>query len=139
MGDRSGASGEKKGQPRSPVLEWIFGGVGLVLTLAMLGFIGWQAVTQGNGMPPWIEVRVDRVAPAGDAYVVEIVARNRSPRTAKGVEVEGVLAPPGGESETSSVTFDFIPGGSSVRGGLHFSSDPAAGDLQLRTLGHSHP
>ena len=125
----------KRGRRRSPMVEWIAGGLGLVLTLALLGFIGWQAVTQDGQDVPQVELSVERISPAGQGYVAEIVARNRSPRTASGVEIEGALS----SGETSSLTLDYIPGGSSVRGGLYFSADPAAGDLRLRAHGYSRP
>ena len=129
----------KKSGAKSPLLEWIFGTIGLVLTLSILGFVGWQALTQGEDLPPRIDVRVERVSPADGSYVVEIVAHNRSSTTAKSVEVEGVLAPRSGQPETRRVTFDYVPGGSTVRGGLHFLSDPATGKLHLRALGHARP
>ncbi len=131
-------SNEKR-SGRSPILEWVFGGIGLALTLSMIGFIGWQAVTHPSGEPPRIELRVEEVARVGDGYVAEVVARNRSRTTAKGVEVEAILSPDSAESETSSVTFDYIPGGSSVRGAVHFSTDPSAHQVRLRTVGHVEP
>ena len=137
MNDRSEAS--SKQVIRAPLLEWIFGGIGLVLTLSMIGFIGWQAMTQREEAPLHIELRVEQVSEVGGTYAAEIVANNHSRRTAKGVEVEGTLRSGSSEPEVSSVTFDYIPGCSSVRGGLRFSSDPTAGDLQLRALGHARP
>lgn len=136
MNERSGQS--KKPRSRSPLMEWIFGGIGLVLTLSLIGFIGWQAVTQPPRQPPHIELRVEQVSPVGTGYVAQIAARNHSPETAKGVEIEGTLSR-GADEETSSVTFDYVPGGSTVRGGLHFTSNPATGELRLRTLGHTYP
>lgn len=129
----------KKHPGRSPLIEWIFGGIGLALTLAMIGFIGWQAVSHSSEEPPRIELRIEDVSRSGSGYVAEIVARNHSRSTAKGVEVEAVLSPGSAESETSTLTFDYIPGGSTVRGALHFSKNPTAGALQLRTLGHTDP
>lgn len=137
MSDQQGKS--KKHGARSPLMEWIFGGIGLVLTLSLIGFIGWQAVTQPARQPPLIELRVEKVSPIGHGYVAQIAAHNRSPHTAKGVEIEGTLASGSAETETSTVTFDYIPGGSTVKGGLHFTSDPATGELRLRTLGHARP
>lgn len=137
MNERSERS--KKARKRSPLMEWIFGGIGLVLTLSLIGFIAWQAVTQPPQRPPLIEVRVEKISPLGGGYVAEIVARNRSSQTAKTVEIEGTLSSGSAENETSSITFDYVPGGSTVKGVLHFTSDPASGDLRLRTLGHTYP
>ena len=137
MNERSGNT--KKPRGRSPLMEWIFGGIGLVLTLSLIGFIGWQAVTQPPQRPPLIEVRVGKISQLGGGYVAEIVARNRSSQTAKTVEIEGTLSSGSAETETGSITFDYVPGGSTVKGVLHFSSDPASGDLRLRIVGHAYP
>jgi uncharacterized protein (TIGR02588 family) len=128
------------GKPRQgAAIEWIAGAVGLVLTLALLGFIGWGALTHDRNSPPELELRVERVVRAGGAYVAQFVAHNRAQQTAEGVEIEGELSVGTGEPERSTATFDYVPGGSSVRGGLYFSSDPRAGDLKLRALGHTRP
>ena len=128
-----------QGAQRPAILEWLVGGIGLVLTLGLVGFIGWEAVTGSNGTPPGIELRVEDVSAAGPGYVATIVARNTGPRTAASVEIEGKLSRRGGESETSTVTIDYVPGGSEVRGGLYFTQDPSAGQLQLRALGYTQP
>ena len=132
------AGGSAKPRPGAAV-EWIAGAVGLVLTLALLGFIGWRALTGDGHSPPELELRVERVVRAGDAYVAQFVVHNRAEQTAEGVEIEGKLSGGTGEPETSTATFDYIPGGSAVRGGLYFSSDPRTGDLRLRALGHTRP
>src|SRR5690606_14224546 len=98
MNERSKSAAKHPG--RSPLMEWIFGGIGLALTLSMIGFIGWKAVTHPPAQPPDIEVRIDQVSRVGGGYAAQIVANNRSRDTAKGVEVEGVLSSPGSaESE----------------------------------------
>ena len=132
------AAGSGKPRPGA-ALEWIAGTVGLILTLALLGFIGWRALMHDAQSPPELELRVERVVRAGDAYVAQFVVQNRSQQTAEGVEVEGELSAGMGELETSTATFAYIPGGSSVRGGLYFSSDPRDGSLKLRALGHTSP
>ena len=131
------AGGSKPRQ--GAAIEWIAGALGLVLTVALLGFIGWRALTGEEHSPPELELRVERVVRAGDAYVAQFVAHNRSPQTAEGVGIEGELSVATGEPERSTATFDYIPGGSSVRGGLYFSSDPGAGSLRLRALGYTRP
>ena len=137
MAGESKPSNARRGQ--GAAIEWTAGAVGLLLTLALLGFIAWRAFTHDPNEPPHLELRVERVVHIGEGYVAQIVAHNRSQQTAQGVEVEGTLSTDGSEPEKSAATFNYIPGGSSVRGGLHFSSDPRAGDLKLRALGHIRP
>ncbi|WP_207100210.1 hypothetical protein [Paracoccus shandongensis] len=123
----------------TPVLEWISAGVGLVLTVAMLGFIGWQAWTSTGQELPAVELRVRRILPAGDGWVVEVAALNHSPATAAAVQIEGTLTRDGQTVAESQATFDYVPGNSEREGGLFFREDPNAFDLEVRTLGYARP
>jgi uncharacterized protein (TIGR02588 family) len=131
----------EKGEPprRAVILEWIAGGIGLLLTLALVGFIGWEAFTRTEPVPPQVEVRMEAIQPVGQGYVVEIVAQNATGETAQAVEIEGTLMQGGREVEKSTVTLDYVPGASSAHAGLYFTRDPAAGQLQLRALGYARP
>jgi uncharacterized protein (TIGR02588 family) len=130
-----------KAQPltaRTPLLEWIASGIGLVLTVAVLVVIGRQAISGGAAEVPDIEVGVSRIVPVSAGFVVEIVARNHSGGTAAAVEIEGSLGP-GGAVETSGATFDYVPGHSERKGGLFFSEDPRRHMLEVRALGYKTP
>lgn len=136
------AQGHASGEERRarPLVEWIAGGVGLVLTLALLGFVGWQAVSAPEQVAPAIAVRVTAISPQpGGGHVVEIAATNRSAQTAAGVEVEGTVTAADGQAETSTTTFDYVPGHSEAQGGLFFTADPAGGVLTVRALGYRRP
>jgi uncharacterized protein (TIGR02588 family) len=124
---------------RTPLLEWIAGGIGAVLTLALLGFLGWEAWTTPGDAPPEVTVRLEEVMPAGDGFVARIAAVNGSPATAAAVEVEGTLSRGGEEVERAQATLDYVPGHSETRGGLFFAEDPREGDLRLRALGYQAP
>lgn len=139
---RGGAVARARDARRSggtPVLEWVSGALGLALALGLLGFIGWQAWSGPEGAPPAIEVRVERIAPAAGGHVVEFAARNLSPATAAGVQIEGELREGGRVAATSQATLDYVPGRSERRGGLFFEQDPRAHALRLRALGYARP
>ena len=129
---------EEHGEP-TPLLEWFAGGIGGILTLTLLGFLGWQAWTNPGDVPPEVTVRLEEVLPARDGFVARIVAENGSPETAAAVDVEGVLSRDGEEVATSTTTLDYVPGHSEKRGGLYFAEDPREGDLRLRALGYQEP
>ena len=131
--------GAKGDAADTPALEWIAAGIGLLLTLAILGTIGWEMIAGRGDRPPAIEARVERIVPTGSGYVAEIALRNGSPATAAAVQVEGELTKPGGEVVTSSVTLDYVPGESTRHAGLFFKDDPHAGRLEVRTLGYAEP
>lgn len=130
---------ERDRSSRRPAVEWIAAGLGLALTLGVLGFIGWQAVQAPDEALPQIDVRVAGVTRSGAGHLVEIRVVNNSTKTAAGVEVEGTLSQTGNANEKSRTTFAYVPGGSEVRGGLFFKADPGAGDLQVRPLGYEEP
>jgi uncharacterized protein (TIGR02588 family) len=121
------------------ILEWVAGAVGLVLTLALIGFIGWEAFTRSEGVVPQVRVTLEEIRPIEDGYLAKIVAHNATGQTAQGVEIEGTLMQGGQEVEKSTVTLDYIPGGSDAQAGLYFTRDPSAGELQLRALGYAQP
>lgn len=138
VGGEAGQSGKDQAQG-TPALEWTAAGIGAVLTLGLLGFLGWEAYERPGGTPPVIEVSLRDVVPAGKGYVAEITARNLSSETAAGVDIEGVLSRGGQEVEQAQATLDYVPGQSERRGGLFFSEDPSEGDLELRALGYAEP
>jgi uncharacterized protein (TIGR02588 family) len=136
---RSKHKGAKGNAADTPALEWIAAGLGLLLTLAMLGTIGWEMIAGGGDRPPAIEARIERIVPTGGGYVVEIALRNESPATAAAVQVQGELTKPDGEVATSGATLDYVPGESTRHAGLFFKEDPRLGRLEVRTLGYAQP
>ena len=131
-----GAEGESE---RTPLLEWVAGAIGAILTLTLIGVLGWQAWTNPGDVPPEVTVRLEEVLPAGAGFVARIAGVNASPETAAAVEVEGVLSRDGEVVETARATLDYVPGHSEKRGGLFFAEDPREGDLRLRALGYQEP
>lgn len=122
-----------------PFLEWLAASVGLVLTLGLLGFIGWNAIREQQQHGPAITVGVESIERSGNGWLVRFSAHNHAPSTAAGVQIEGELRSPGAEPETSNVTLDYLPGGSELKGGLMFAHDPRRGQLSLRPLGYVEP
>lgn len=122
-----------------PLLEWSAALVGLIITLGLVGFIGWEALKAPDERPPAIEVAAERVSQVAGGHVVEIVAINRGPATAAAVQVEGILRGVAAEPVRSEMIFDYVPGHSRQRGGLFFREDPRLGQLELRAVGYARP
>lgn len=143
-GDDASESTEEPDQelPSGPVqippLEWVAAGVGLLL---LLGAVGYQVVEglTNDGTPPAIAIQQAQVHKVQGGYLVEIEVRNSGGQTAAGLEVEGELEVPRSKPETSTTTFDYVPRGSSSRGGLFFQSNPDKGTLTLRAKGYQEP
>lgn len=122
----------------TPVLEWIASGVGLVLALALIIVIAWDAFTKSGG-PPAVVVEAGLTTPFENGFVLEVRVRNVSQATAAEVEIEGVLANAETIVETARARIDYAPGGSVRRAGLFFMNDPHKHVLRLRALGYAEP
>lgn len=139
MARKPAATATATAAAKIPFLEWIAAAIGLLLTLAMLAIVGRDAISGDAHEPPAIEVMVSRIVQAGSGFVVEIVATNRTGGTGAAVEIEGELKSGETPVETSSLTFDYVPGHAERRGGLFFRQDPRIHQLELRALGYQTP
>lgn len=114
-----------------PVLEWIMGALGLVLTLAALALVLRGA--HSHPSPPALTVRLVEARPMGDQWVAEVEVSNRGDATAASVEVEGGTAP-----DVASATLDYAPGHGRERLSLVLPARPGP-DTPFRIRGWSEP
>ena len=122
---------------RTPVLEWVAAGVGLVLILGAVGYLLWEGLNPQAG-PPVLVATAERITPTAGGYVVDVTVENRGRNTAAEVEVEGTLRG-GQEPETAAIIFDYVPGRSRRTGGLVFQADPRRFPLAVVAKGHVTP
>ena len=123
--------------PRVPLWEWVAAAVATAMVIGMvvtLFVAGRQEQT-----PPQFAVAIESVAASGPDFLVQFSIRNDGHKTAAQVIVEGQLEGGEGTRETSSVTLDYVPGGSIRHGGVLFRHDPRSGHLTLRPLGFREP
>lgn len=120
------------------LLEWVAGGLGLAVILAVLAVIGGEAFS-GDRSPPAIVVEPVQVTATAGGYLVRVRVRNDGGQSAAQLVVDGRLTPAAGEPETSEATFDYVPRHSSREGGLFFKNDPKTGSLTLRAKGYVEP
>ena len=119
----------RKQQP-IPTPEWVVAAFGLLLTLALLGFL-LRSALDGPHRPPDISVVVDSVVHQGEGWLAFVTAANAGDATAADVTLEGAID---GGSQRSSVMLDYLPPHSSRSAVLLFSSDPT-GRLAVRATG----
>ena len=124
--------------PRISVTEWIASGVGLVLSLGVIGYTVWEGVTETHG-PPELRVSSQSAQAVAGGFVVPIVVGNTSRATAADVRVAGVLEGPAGVVETRRATFAYVPGRGEVKGGLIFRHNPSAYRLRVEAEGFEEP
>jgi uncharacterized protein (TIGR02588 family) len=119
-------------------LEWLSGGLGLLLVLTTLGYIGYNAMTSEETVPA---VTIDHLStePTPGGFVVTFRARNSGPSTAASLLIRGDLRNGSRTVETSEVTLDYLPPRGERRGGLIFHNDPGRYELRLQPKGYLEP
>jgi len=128
-----------KGEPaRTPVAEWIAAGLGLALTLTVLGYSLWEGAAGAKG-PPVLTVVAGDIVDTRGGYVAPIRVRNTGGETAASVEVRGELVLAGQPTEERRATFAYVPAGGEIAGGLVFAHDPRLGRLSLSVEGYETP
>lgn len=125
-------------KPRTPALEWLLGGVGLLLVAGTMAFLAWSGFVQGD-RPPDVRVEVEEIERQNNGWRVAVLARNEGGEAAAEVLILGRLAGPQGTVEESELRLDFLPADSERRGGLFFTRDPAGFDLAVRPVGYAEP
>lgn len=123
---------------RTPIAEWIAAGLGLVLTLGVIGYLLTEAVRDRAG-PPSLSARAEPAQRTDGGYVVPLVVSNSSYATAAGVEVRGTLERNGEILEERRATFAYVPGRGEARGGLVFQHDPDRLNVILAAEGYEEP
>ena len=122
---------------RISVWEWVAAAVATVMVISMV--VTLLLAGRREQTPPRFAVTIESVAASGPDFLVQFSIRNEGRKTAAQVIVEGQLERGATSPETSSVTFDYVPGGSVRRGGVLFRHDPRSGQLTLRPLGFREP
>ena len=120
-----------------PAIEWITGGIALVIVLGTLGFIGYEAF-RGGGNEPRLEVAIETSGRAPSGFSATVLVRNTTRRAAAEVLVEGVLRSGAGE-QRSEVRLDYVPGLSTRRATLVFERPPLDGGVAVRIVGYTTP
>ena len=122
----------------APAWMWAIAALGFALVAGSIGFMLYEAAA-GDSPPPQVTLRVESILPRGSGYLVEFRAVNEGGSTAEGVTVEGSLRRDGTVLETSDTVIEFVPAHSEREGGLFFTSDPRASELELRAKGYEKP
>ena len=123
---------------RTPLLEWIFAAVGLILVASSIGYIAYYSATSKE-KPPEIQVEIVSIKNISNGYLVEFKASNKGEKAAASVQIEGKISEGESEIESKNATLDYIASDSEQRGGLYFSKDPNAHNLEVKAIGYENP
>jgi uncharacterized protein (TIGR02588 family) len=138
-GATSSASADARTRQRAtPLLEWLVGGLGVVLVGGTIAFLIYHALAREE-TPPDIRLTAERVVDLDHGYLVQFRAVNEGRSAAAEVLVEGELIGPDGATEVGEAVLDYLPPLSDRTGGLAFTTDPRRGELRLRAKGYVKP
>lgn len=122
----------------APPWMWGISLIGLLFVVGSIGFMLYEAIA-GDSSPPDVSVEIQSVLPTQNGFLVEFRVINEGGRAAEGLNVEGELRDGDEVVETSVTTIEYVPSHSQRQGGLFFTLDPRAYDLQLRAEGYETP
>lgn len=131
------ASGHTAGD-RPTAGEYVLGSLGAVLVVALLVFLGHQAVTVHRGGPD-LTATVSGITRVGDGWEVAFEVVNDGGRAVEEVQVRGTLTTEDGTTTEATAVLARVPAASSRGGALLFPTDPRAGQLEIRPEGYAEP
>lgn len=129
-------AGSREAAP--PFWEWVAAAAGLLLVLASIGVLAYYAWTGKSDLPqPMVQVVTMERQPAG--WLVAVKVLNRGEATAAALRLTGRLRQGSEVVEESKLELQYLPGGSSRKGGLFFSRDPRLHSLEWAFESYEEP
>jgi uncharacterized protein (TIGR02588 family) len=115
--------------------EWVSLAISLLLLAAIVATVIYLWMSSSND-PARFQVDRGMVRNEAGQFYLPITIKNDGDKTGAQVAVEGRLTTGNGD-ETTTTTFDFVPGRSRAEGVLIFSSDPT--DASVRVMSYQEP
>lgn len=119
-------------------LEWGLAALSTIIVIAMIAFLGHQAMTQDKAHSDPVAV-VTGIFATAQGYRVEFDARNAGKTTAAAVTFRANLLRDGHVIETADITFDYLPGHSHRAGTVIFRAKPRESTLVIRAVSYRLP
>lgn len=133
--NESNESTEKPGSGGKNALEWAVFALSLLLVGAVLGFLGFDALS-GRPTPPRLEISLGEPMKAGNRVLVPVNVENRGRTTAGGVEIEVKRR---NSDETGHFSLPHLPRGGQRSGWVSFAAPLQKSDLDAQVLGYEEP
>lgn len=121
----------------TPLLEWILGGIGLLIFVAGVGFLLTRAASPE--VAPTLKLEVQRVVRVENGHLVEFIASNQGSETVADLHIIAALMQGEREAERVELTMDYLPGRSQRHGGAYFERDPKNHRVKLVAQGFQDP
>ncbi|MGY1827671.1 MULTISPECIES: hypothetical protein [unclassified Blastococcus] len=126
---------QDQGAGGTSAAEYAAGGLGGVLVLLLIAFLGYQAVAVRESGPE-LAVEITAIEQAGPGYEVHVRVRNDGGTTAETVQLSGQLTRDGRQVEQASASVAYVPPESRREAVLVFSADPRDGELTVGPEGY---
>lgn len=120
-------------------VEWLTGIVSALLVMAMLAWIAKEALLQTGEPPDFVVETVATERTAAGQYRVTFDLSNTATTTAAAVTVRGTISEAGTVTETSEITFDYVPAESETSGAMLFRRDPGGKTVDIAVTGYTEP
>lgn len=121
-----------------PALEWVVGGVGLAIVVAVISVLLYEAVA-GDKSPPDVKLTAGAAVPLQHGYLVKVSAENVGGEPAARVSVTAELWDQSSLLEASETQFEHLPPQSTRKAGVFFQRDPRAKEIRLHARGYEVP
>ncbi len=119
-------------------IEWITGAVSSIIVLAVIIWIGKDAFSDQD-VSPNLHGSVLYTEERSGGFQVLFQIRNDSSATAAQVKIRGEVRDQGLVVEGSETVLDYVPGHSTVAGGLVFRRNPAGKEIVVTTMAFDQP
>lgn len=120
------------------IVEWLTGLFSAACVMAMIAWMGVQAIGQRDDAPD-LSVSIVRQEARSGGYQVGFEIRNAASATAAQVLVRGELFDGDAAVEVVETTLDYVPMQSQASGGLIFRHDPAGKAIRIGAVGYADP
>lgn len=119
-------------------IEWVTAIVSTLIVAAVLGWVGWRAVSEEK-VPPAFRIEITERMPVEGGYRIRFDVSNSANRTAAAVVVRGEVMDGDAAIEQADVTFDYVPAQSKASGAILFAREPRQDQIRLRTISFTDP
>lgn len=131
-------SPQKPPEAQIPLVEWIVGGIGLLIVVLALSVLLYEVVA-GDKSPPDVKLTVQTIEPLRNGFLVKVRAENEGGKPAASVTVKAELVEDAQVAEESETQLDYLPPHSSRDAGVFFTRDPRQSKVRLKALGYQEP
>lgn len=119
-------------------IEWITGIVSALLVASLLGWIGYEALTNDRHRPD-LAIRAHHAERTDHGFRVAFEIENHAETTAAAVVVRADLLDGREIVESVELTLDYVPAQSKSAGAVIFSRDPQGLEIRIQAVGYTEP